>query len=152
MDARAILKALKFGNMIYPELKDNGAFTNNTYFDTQGLSALLVLFQIGAIDIGFGSNADDEVPKLEECDTTGGTYTAVTDAALSACPGASDDGKLYGIFVDLSKTHKRYIQIDDPTAGDGTAGVAASAIGIGFPSDQMPHNAAGMGLTELIEA
>lgn len=152
MDLRAMLKALKFCNMVYPELKDNGAFTNNNYFDTLGLSGLLVLFATGAIDIGFGSDAASTPPKLEECDTAGGTYTAITGAALSAVIGASDDGKMYGIFVDLSKTHKRYIQVDDPTAGDGTAGVAMGVIGIGFPSDQMPHNAAGMGLAELIEA
>ena len=152
MDLRATLKALKFCNLLLPELKDAGAFTTNNYWDTQGLSALLVLIQIGAIDIGLGSTASTTPPLLEECDTTGGTYTAVTSAALSACPGASDDGKLYGIFVDLAKSHKRYIRIQAPTAGDGTAGVAASALGIGFPSDQMPRNAAQMGLEELIEA
>ena len=152
MDARAILKGLKLRNMLLPELKDNGAFTTNQYFDTQGLSALLIVIQMGAIDIGFGSTLATTPPLVEECDTTGGSYTAVTGAALSACPGASDDGKLYGIFVDLAKSHKRYVQVQAPTAGDGTAGVAASILGIGFPSDQMPHNAAGMGLTELIEA
>jgi len=152
MDMGAILKALKFCNLLYPELKDNGDFTDNKYFDTIGLSGLLVVIQMGAIDIGFGSTAETTPPLLEECDTTGGTYTAVTSAALSACPGASDDGKLYGIFVDLAKTHKRYIRVQAPHAGDGTAGVAASALGIGFPSDQMPKSAAGMGLAELIEA
>lgn len=152
MDLRAILKALKFCNLLYPELKDDGDFTNNNYFDTLGLSGLLVVFQLGAIDIGFGSTAETTPPLVEECDTAGGTYTAITGAALSACPGASDDGKLYGIFIDLVKSHKRYIRIQAPHAGDGTAGVAASAMGIGFPSDQMPRNAAGMGLAELIEA
>jgi len=152
MDLRAILKALKFCNMLLPELKDNGDFTTNNYWDTLGLSGLLVILQIGAIDIGLGSTAETTPPLLEECDTTGGTYTAVTSAALSACPGASDDGKLYGIFVDLAKSHKRYIRLQAPHSGDGTLGVAASALGIGFPSDQMPRNAAGMGLAELIEA
>jgi len=152
MNLPAMLKALKFGLLTYPELKDNGAFTNNTYIDTQGLSAVLILTLVGAIDIGLGSTAASTPPLVEECDTTGGTYTAVTGAALSACPGASDDGKMYGIFVDLTKSHKRYMQVQAPTAGDGTAGVAAAIVAIGFPSDQMPHNAAGMGLAELISA
>ena len=152
MDLRAMLKAMKFTNALYPELKDDGDFTTNNYVDTLGLSALLFVIQMGAIDIGFGSTAESTPPLLEQCDTTDGSYTAVSSAALSACPGASDDGKLYGIFVDLAKDHKRYIRIQAPHAGDGTAGVAASAIAIGFPSDQMPHNAAGMGLAELIEA
>jgi len=152
MDLRAMLKALKFGLLTYPELKDNGAFTNNTYIDTSGLSALLVLIAMGAIDIGFGSTASTTPPLVEECDTTGGTYTAVTGAALSACPGASDDGKMYGIYVTLSKSHKRYMRVQAPTAGDGTAGVAAAIVAIGFPSDVMPRSAAEMGLTELISA
>jgi hypothetical protein len=152
MDIRAVLKALKFCNMVQPELKDNGAFTNKTYFDTQGLSGLLVLFIMGQLDIGFGSNTAAGLPALEECDTTGGTYTAISGAALTACPVTADDGKMYGIFVDLSKTRKRYIQVDDPVAGDGTAGVAAAVLGIGFPSDVMPRSAAEMGLAELISA
>lgn len=152
MDLRAILKALKIGTLVPPQLKDNGAFAGNTYFDTQGLSALLVLLIVGTLDIAAGSDDSSTPPKLEECDTTGGTYTAVSGAALSAVIGAGDDDKLFGIFVDLAKTHKRYIQVDDPTAGDGTNGVNMCAIAIGFPSDQMPHDAAGMGLEELIEA
>jgi len=147
-----MLKAMKFTNALYPELKDNGDFTTNNYVDTQGLSGLAFILQLGAIDIGFGSTAETTPPLVEECDTAGGTYTAVSGAALAACPGASDDGNLYGIFLDLAKTHKRYMRIQAPHSGDGTAGVAASALAIGFPSDQMPHSAAGMGLAELIEA
>jgi hypothetical protein len=152
MNLPATLKALKFGLLTYPALKDNGAFSNNTYFDTLGLSGLLILIEVGAIDIGFGSTLASTPPLVEECNTTGGSYSAVTGAALSACPGASDDGKLYGIFVDLTKSHKRYMQVQAPTAGDGTAGVAAGIIAIGFPSDQMPASAAEMGLAELISA
>jgi hypothetical protein len=146
------LKALKFGLLTYPQLRDNGALASNTYFDTQGLSALLILIQVGAIDIGLGSTLSTTPPLVEECDTTGGSYTAVTSAALSACPGASDDGKLYGIFVDLTKTHKRYMRVQAPTAGDGTAGVAAAILAIGFPSAVMPRSATEMGLAELISA
>src|SRR4030042_2365796 len=138
MDIRAFLKALKFGLLTYPQLKDNGALANNTYFDTQGLSGLLVLISLGAIDIGLGSTLASTPPLVEECDTTGGTYTAVTGAALSACPGASDAGKLYGIYVDLTKTHKRSMQVQAPPAGDGTAGGAAATPPIAFP----PHVAA----------
>ena len=152
MNLRTVLKQLKFGLLTYPQLKDNGALANNTYFDTQGLSSLLILIQIGAIDIGFGSTAASTKPLVEECDTTGGSYTAVTGAELSACPGASDDGKLYGIFIDLTKSHKRYMQVQAPTAADGSAGVAAAILAIGFPADQGPVDATGMGLAELISA
>lgn len=152
MDLRTILKQLKFGLLTYPQLKDDGDLANNTYIDTRGLSALLVLIQIGAIDIGFGSTAETTKPLVEECDTTGGSYTAVTGAELSACPGASDDGKLYGIYIDLTKTHKRYMQVQAPHAGNGTAGVAAAILAIGFPTEVGPINATQMGLAELISA
>jgi hypothetical protein len=152
MDLRAILKTLKIGQLVPPQLKDNGAFAGNTYIDTLGLSALLVLIEMGATDIAMGSTAITTPPLLEECDTTGGNYTAITGAALSAVIGAGDDNKLYGIHLNLAKSHKRYVRIQAPTAGDGTAGVNMSAIALGFPPDQMPKSAAEMGLAELIEA
>jgi hypothetical protein len=152
MDLRAILKMLKFGIMVRPQLKDNGAFANNTYFDTIGLGAMLVLFIMGDTDIAVGTDDSSTPPALEECDTTGGTYTAVSNAALAAVIGAGDDAKMRGIFLDLTKTHKRYVQVNDPTAGDGTAGANMCALGVGFPLDESPRNAAGMGLEELIEA
>jgi len=152
MNLRTILKSLKMGILVPPQLKDAGAFTGNTYFDCQGLSGVLVLMIVGTTDIAAGSDDDSTPPKLEECDTTGGTYTAVTDAALSAVIGAGDDDKLFAIFVDRTKTRKRYLQIDDPTAGDGTNGVNFAAIALGFPPEQMPTSAAEMGLEEFIEA
>ena len=152
MDLRAMLKALKFGTLVPPQLKDNGAFAGNTYFDTLGLSGLLVLLITGTIDAAIGSTSSSSAPKLEECDTTDGSYTAITDAALAAAIANTEDDKIHGIFVDLTKTHKRYIEINAPTAADGTTGCNFSAIAIGFPSDQMPASASAMGLTELIEA
>ena len=151
MNLRTILKSLKMGIMVPPQLKDNGAFANNTYFDCQGLSGVLVLIIMGATDIAMGSDGASTPPKLEECDTTGGTYTAVTSAALATVIGAGDGTKLFGIFVDRTKTRKRYLQIDDPTAGDGTLGVNMGAIALGFPPEQMPTSAAEMGLEEFIE-
>lgn len=152
MDLRAVLKMLKIGELVPPQLKDDGDFADNTYFDTLGLSAVLVLIHVGTLDAAIGSTAEGNAVKLEECDTTGGTYTDITDAALADAIAADEDNSFFGIFLDLSKSHKRYIQINAPHAGNGTNGANMSAIAIGFPSDQMPKNAAGMGLTELIEA
>lgn len=152
MNLRAMPKAMKFGTLLPPQLKNDGDCADNTYIDTQGLSALLVLFIVGTVDAAIGSTAEGTAPKLEECDTTDGTYTDITDAALADAIAADEDDSLFGIFVDLAKTHKRYIEVDVPHAGSGTTGCNLSIIAIGFPSDQMPHNAAGMGLTELIEA
>ena len=146
------IQAMKFVRLCGPELKDNGAFTANGYVDLQGWGHLRILFVLGDIDIGFGSTLASTPPLVEESDATGSGYTAVTSAALSACPGADDDGKLYAIDVDLCKSHKRYMRVQAPTAGDGTAGVNACIIAILSRGAQSPISAAEAGLAELITA
>jgi hypothetical protein len=146
-----MLKALKFTQLLPTEkFKNNSAFGGNTYVDTLGLSAILFLFDLGTTDVIVGSGGTSLPPFIEECDTTGGSYTAVDDAELAAVLAANGDSKLRGIFIDLTKTHKRYMQVNAPTAGNAT-GANLSILAIGFPSDQMPGSAADMGLAELIE-
>ena len=157
MDFRALLKALKFTLLLRPQLKNNGDFANNTYIDTQGLSAVLFLLSAGDTDVAsgdaIGSTAEGTAPLVEECDTTGGTYTAVSGAALADSIQHDEDAKMFGIFVDLSKSHKRYMRVQAPHSAAGAANGSSLAIhAIGFPSDQMPKSATEMGLAELIEA
>jgi hypothetical protein len=151
MDMITALKHCKIGTIVPPQIKDNGAFANNTYFDCDGVEALLVILAMGATDIAMGSTDAATPPYLEECDTAGGTYTKITGSDLSAVIGAGDDDKRYGWFIDRRKTRKRFVRINAPTAGDGTAGVNAAAIVIGFPVQQAPINATQMGLTQLVE-
>ena len=115
------------------------------------MSAVLFLFDLGTTDVIVGSGGTTIPPFIEECDTTGGSYTAVTSAALAAVLAANGGSKLRAIFVDLSKTHKRYMEVNAPTAGNST-GANLNITAIGFPSDQMPKSAADQGLAELIEA
>ena len=148
------IEAMKFGLCTYPELKDDGAFSDNTYVDTKGWGHVRFLFIVGNTDIAVGSDDSSTPPKIEECDTTGGAYTAVTSAALSAVIGAGDDAKMFAIDIDLTKTHKRYMQVDDPTAGDGTTGAALCVIAIlSRPSSgEFAGSAAQAGLEEKISA
>jgi len=150
MDLRAILKMLKFKLCLPPILANGAAFAGNTYVDTQGLGAILFLLTTGTIAADIGSTAATTPPLIEECDTTDGSYTAVTNAELADVIAATEDDTLWGIYVDLTKSHKRYMQVQAPTAGTGACMLAIHAIG--FPVDESPRNAAGMGLTELIEA
>ncbi|HIJ66807.1 MAG TPA: hypothetical protein HPP51_00790 [Planctomycetes bacterium] len=152
MDLRAMLKAIKVGELVPPQLKNDGDFADNTYFDTLGLSSVLFLIHAGTVDAAIGSTAEGTAVKVEECDTTDGTYSDVTDAELADAIAADEDNSFFGIHVDLAKSHKRYMQLNAPHAGSGTTGCNMSAIAIGFPSDQMPKSASEMGLTELIEA
>lgn len=151
MNLKAMLLGMKIKQLLPPELKNNGAFVGNTYIDTLGLGALLVLIQLGVTDVIVGSSDTSTPLLLEECDTYDGSYTAVEDAELSAVLGTGDDGEVNGIFVDLAKTHKRYMRIKAPTAGNST-GANLQITALGFPADALPISASEMGLTELIQA
>ena len=141
---------MKFVNMTYPQLKDDGDLADNNYVDTLGWSHLRVLFQIGNLDAALGSTAEGAAPKLEECDTSDGSYTDVSGGALADAIAADEDGDLFAIDYDLTKSHKRYVQVNPPHAGNGTSGVNASALGILSRPDIGPKNAAEQGLAELI--
>lgn len=151
MNLMAILKALTFQNVLPPETKNNGAFAGLSYADTQELSAIMFLIAAGVTDVIVGSGDTSTPPLVEECDTYDGSYTAVTDAELSAVCSATDDDKMWAIHVDLTKTHKRYMRIKAPTAGNST-GASFAIIAIGFPKGEMLKSASDNGLAELIEA
>ncbi len=157
MDLRAILKMMKFKTVTPPQLKDDGDFAGNTYIDTQGLAAILFLLAVGTTDVAsgdaVGSTAEGTAPLIEECDTTGGSYTDVSNAALADAIQFDEDDKLFGIYIDLTKSHKRYMKIQAPHSAAGAVnGSNLHGLAIGFPADESPRNAAGMGLEELIEA
>ena len=138
--------------LLAPQIKNNGAFANNGYIDTQSFNHLRVLLDVGATDVAIGSGDASTAPLVEECDTTGGSYTAVSGAALSAVIGATDDNKLYAIDIDLTKSHKRYMRVKAPTAGNNVTGANLSILGILSRPDIGPANAAQQGLTEHIKA
>ncbi|MGH2271387.1 hypothetical protein ACQ9LF_06270 [Anaerohalosphaeraceae bacterium U12dextr] len=150
MDIKTVLKHLKYGVLVPPQLKDNGNLTGNTYFDTAGMAAVLVLGIVGTTDIAIGSTNVATPPYLEECDTTNGTYTKIPGSDLSAVISATDDNKIVGWFVDRAATRKRYLEINSPLAGDGTTGANFAAIAIGIPEGNLPITAAACGLKELI--
>jgi hypothetical protein len=146
-----MLKHIKAGILVPPQLKNNGAADANTYFDCAGLSGVLVLGFVGTTDAALGSTAATTPPYLEECDTTNGSYTKVTGSDLAAVLSATDDNKFFGIFVDRTKSRKRYLEVNAPTLSNGTTGANLAIIAIGFPADVFPDTAAKMGLKELIQ-
>jgi hypothetical protein len=137
--------------LLRPQLKDNGAFANNAYVDFSGWNHCRFLFLVGDTDIAVGSTNESTPPLIEECDTTGGSYTAVAGAELSAVIGAGDDNKAFAIDLDLRKTHKRYGRVQAPAAGDGTLGANLAIIAILSMGNQ-PLDDAGQGLEELVTA
>ena len=145
-----IVQQLKFTQCLAPTPKDNGDFAGNTYVDTRGLKELAFLIETGDLAAAIGSTAEGNAVKVEECDTSGGSYTDVTSAALANAIADTEDNKLFYIIVDLKKSHKRFMRVNAPHAGDGSGTDSLlSVVAIGVP-DSMPVNAAGAGLQELI--
>ncbi|MCJ7778642.1 MAG: hypothetical protein MUP16_10045 [Sedimentisphaerales bacterium] len=138
--------------LLPPQLKDDGDFAGNTYVDTAGFDEKLrVEFHVGTVDAAIGSTTEATPPLIEECNTTDGSYTAVTDAALAAVFAATGDDKIRAIDVSLKKTHKRYMRVQAPHAGNGTTGCNLCIIGR-LSGGHVIKNAADQGLTELVEA
>ncbi len=140
----------KVVTMLPPQLKDDGDFANNTYVDTSGFAHLRVLFIVGTTDAAIGSTAEGTAPKLEECDTTNGTYSAITGAALAAAIADDQSDTRRAIDLDLNRTHKRYVQVTTPHAGNGTTGANLCILGMLSDGQSAPENAADMGLAELV--
>ena len=136
----------KFVAITAPELKDNGAPTI-TYVDTKGWTHVRVLFTVGVTDV-----ASTAAPTLTECNTSGGSYAAITGAALAGVISATDDGKMFAIDLDLTNgTRKRFIK-PTITAADGTNGmnIAIHAILSSKNSGTFAGAATESGLEELI--
>lgn len=102
----------------------NGAGASLTAaVDTLGFNSMVVLIHVGNIA------ADMTVLKLTECDTSGGTYTAVTGADFSASTyplATGGDNTLSAIFVTLGTGRKRYFKVGY------TPGAAATLLCIDF--------------------
>jgi hypothetical protein len=142
----------KVVTLLPSQLKNDGNFVGNAYVDTVGHGHLRAEFHVGTVDAAIGSTAEGTAPLIEECDTTDGTYTDVTDANLADAIGATEDDKIFAIDVDLRKAHKRYMQVQVPHAGAGTTGCNLCIVGRLTLPEIFPTTAAGQGLEELIKA
>lgn len=110
----------KFVLCLPPVSASGGAHASNTYVDTVGWGHVRFLICAGALGADVGSTAATTAPLVEQSDSTGSGYTAVTGAQLSAVlTGTTDNGKMWAIDVDLRKNHKRYMRVQAPTAGAG---------------------------------
>jgi hypothetical protein len=140
--------------LLPPQLKNDGDFAGNAYIDTVQNGCrwghLRVEFLVGTVDAAIGSTAEGTAPLIEECDTTDGTYTDVTDAALGDAIGATEDDSIFAIDVGLMSEHKRYMQVQVPHAGAGTTGCNLAIAGILTKPDVTPDSATLAGLAEHI--
>lgn len=136
----ALTENCKVVRVASPQLKDNGAAAV-AYCDCAGYNHATLLLVVGTMDIECDA-------KLTECDTSGGSYTDITAAAITQL-AADDDDKVVAIEVDLTKNRKRYLK-PVITAGDGTNGVYLAAMIILSRADKAPVTAALAGLAERV--
>lgn len=144
------LQALTFASLVKPQGVDNTVFADNSPVDTRGLLELAFLVHAGDLAAAVGSTSAASAIKVEECDDEDGSYSDVSNATLADAIAADEDSGLFLIVVDLMKSHKRFMRLNAPTAGDG-AGTSSylSAVAIGVPS-RTPIDATDAGLTEFI--
>ena len=145
------LQSVKYVNVTPPAaIIDNASATTNSV-NTEGFAYATFLVELGATDIALTAL------KLQESDTDG-SYADVTGAIFgtsadptgttSTLPSATDDNKMYAIYVDL-KGRKKYLDLVI-TVGDGSTGGYVSAQCILSGADIQPHTAAGLGLGQYL--
>ena len=137
--------------VLRPQLKNDGDFANNAYVDTSGRGHVRFEFYVGDTDADVGSTDEATAPKIEECDTSGGSYSDVSSAELSAVISATDDNKIYAIDISLLKTHKRYMRVKAPHAAAGSTGANLCIVAILSQPSIAPVDAAGQGLEEHVK-
>lgn len=128
-------------------IKDNAAFVSQG-IDTADADYAEFHLNIGVTDIAFAALKVVESDVLTN-PTTLDTPTDVLDVTTK--PGATDDGSIWIVGVNLKKLRKRYIQLQ-ATAGDGTAGTFASATCVLKKSGAIGSSAAdrGVGYVEYV--
>lgn len=111
----------QFFQLIEPQSINAGAATS-FYLDTQNVDWARIVMCTGAIGA-----ADMSSVGVTECETSGGSYTAITNSGATVT--ATDDGKIVITDVDYRNkgTHKRFLKVD-MTAGAVATLVAAYAV------------------------
>jgi hypothetical protein len=119
----------KFARMLEP--KDiNGAAATCQEVDCQGFHAACVIVQAGAIGA-----ADFDSLSITECDTTGGSFTAIpASAGVFTAPLQTDDNLIWVAFIDLRK-RMRFLK---PIIDAGAVASLASCVCLLYRADQSP--------------
>lgn len=105
--------------------------------DTQGFNYASYVLSTGA------GVVSASVFKIQESDTSGGTYTDVVGAVSTTLPAAADNRLQYGIYMPLGGTRKRYQRV--ALTATGTAGLYSVGAQLSR-ANETPDNAAERGL------
>ena len=100
----------------------NNASATPVEIDVRGYNHVTYLLEVGA------TTGAISVFKVQGAPTTGGSLADISGASLTTLPGATDDGGVYAIHIDLTdksinQFHK--ITLTEDNTGTGVYGVTA---------------------------
>ena len=145
------LQNCKYINVTPPAALLDNTSAATTSVDTTGFSYAAFIVSLGATDIALTAL------KLQEADADSG-YADVTGAIFgtsanplgttTTLPAATDDNKLYAIFVNL-QGRKKWLDMVI-TFGDGTSGGYCSCLGVLSGADSFETLAANMNIAQYL--
>jgi hypothetical protein len=133
-----------------PVARVNTASLVVSAIDTWGYAWLRVRLLIGVTDIAF------TVWKLQNCDTSGGSYADVPNTTASGTTGdsrlpqATDSNTIFDIMVNLKGLARFYKPV--ATVGTGSAGAFVAAVAEMYFAEQAPSTSALQGVNGRIIA
>lgn len=139
-------QAIEFVNTTPAAAILDAASAATTTIDTFGCAAVLIVVQLGAMDIAMTAL------KVQESDDSGMSGAAdITETVFGgsgnpALPIATDDNHLFGFLIHCTGHRKRYLDLV-ATCGDGAAGTFVSVITLKFRHGTLPSTATGRGFT-----
>lgn len=121
--------------------------TNPVNVDTKGFAYAVAVVQLGALDIAVA-----EMSVYESDDTTDGNFTKITGSDFNisgTLPSATDDNKIYKVFIPLGGSRKRYLRWN-LKGGDGSSGSFAIAYFDLSRANEAPNTASERGLGQQL--
>lgn len=121
----------------------NSAAGTSLDVDTKGAAYAVFTVSLGVV----GGAAT--VMRITECETTGGTFTAITGLAASGSTGngrlpqTTDAGTLFKFFVPISGARKRYLNCEITTGATTLVSITCDLL----PLEQSPSSATEMGVS-----
>jgi hypothetical protein len=132
------IQNLGFANALLPVTLAN-ASGSGAAVDTKGYNSVLFVLSAGV------TSGSISVFKVQESDTSGGSYTDITGATTTG-PGATGDGGLFAIPVNLrDKNRKRFLKV--VVTEDNTGSGIYSTLAILGDPDVQPSTATLKGLS-----
>lgn len=135
------LQDVKFAAGIVP-VSINGTAATGVAIDTLDCGHVTIIFQAGAIGA-----ADFDALKLQECETSGGSYADITGTTQTAPTQTSDNG-IWVWSIPITGARMRFIKV---VADPGAVDCLVSALAIKSRLVNAPTTATEAGLTGWIK-